>query len=81
MSCGHDKNGGRYSTVAELPLAVVHEVNIRWERAKINLAELAKKRWQDGLSIDQLQEIFGYRKTAIKTHLRKIREEGNYCHI
>ena len=43
------------------------------ERPKINLAELAKKRWIDGWSVQQLGDEWGYKRTSIKAYLRRLR--------
>ena len=55
------------------------EIRVMWERPKINLAELAKKRWIDGWSVKQLGDEWGYKRTSIKAYLRNLRngEIGN----
>ena len=44
-----------------------------WERPKINLAELAKKHWIDGWSVEQLGDKWGHKRTSINTYLRRLR--------
>ena len=45
-----------------------------WERPKINLAELAKKHWIDGWSVEQLENKWGYKRTSVKSYLRRLRQ-------
>ena len=45
-----------------------------WERPKINLAELAKKHWIDRWSVEQLGNKWGYKRTSIKSYLRRLRQ-------
>ena len=61
--------------VVEPVLTTFQEVGIRWERPKINLAELAKKR-REGLTVEKLCQVFGLGRTAIKGHLRQLRTGG-----
>ena len=49
------------------------EIRVMWERPKINLAELAKKRWIDGWSVKELGNEWGYKRTSIKAYLRRLR--------
>ena len=65
-------NGGRRDIVAELT-TTPREVKIMWERPKINLAELAKKHWIDGWSVEQLGDKWGYKRTSINAYLRRLR--------
>ena len=44
-----------------------------WERPKINLAELPKKHWIDGWSVEQLGDKWGHKRTSINAYLRRLR--------
>ena len=55
------------------PTTTPREVQIMWERPKINLAELAKKHWIDGWSVEQLGNKWGYKRTSINAYLRRLR--------
>ena len=46
---------------------------MQWERPKINLAELAKKRWIEGWPIEKLAKEFDYKQTTIRVALRRLR--------
>ena len=56
------------------PTTTPREVKVMWERPKINLAELAKKHWIDGWSVEQLGNKWGYKHTSIKAYLRRLRQ-------
>jgi hypothetical protein len=51
---------------------VCKEYAISWRRQEFNLAELAKLRWVDNWTMDQLTRHFGIGSTAIKERLQKI---------
>ena len=65
--------GGRDAKVVEPLLTTPREVRVQWERPKINLAELAKKR-REGLTVQELGQYFGRGRTTIKGYLKKVRE-------
>ena len=66
------KKRSRKDIVVE-PTTTPKEVKIMWERPKINLAELAKKHWIDGWSVEQLGDKWGYKRTSINAYLRRLR--------
>ena len=66
------QNSRRRGVVVE-PTTTPREVRVVWERPKINLAELAKKRWIDGWSVEQLGNESGYKRTSIKAFLGRPR--------
>ena len=52
---------------------IAHEIRVQWERSKINLVELAKKRWIEGWPIEKLAQEFDYKKMTIQAALRRLK--------
>jgi hypothetical protein len=55
---------------------VVKSYLVRWKNAKTNLTALARKRWIEKASIENLCNEFGRRRTAIRDSIRTIRSVG-----
>ena len=62
------KFGARRPRVEE-PLSWAVAYPIQWRESRVDLAELARLRWINGLSVKQLAKEFGRTEYAI----------GNYC--
>ena len=65
--------GGPTFKLAEEILTTAREVRIGWEKPKINLVELAKRRWTDGLTREALAREFDCSVTTISVKLREAR--------
>lgn len=64
--------------VRELPLLVRVDLNIQWERPKLDLAELARKRWIEKWSVSRMAGYFGRSPETIQMHICKLRKgEGS----
>lgn len=59
--------------IVEEPLAWVEEYPIQWRELKLDLAELAKLRWIQGLSRQEQAERFGKTECAIQNYFQDLR--------
>lgn len=64
--------GARQAKVEE-PLAWVEEYPIQWREPRVDLAELAKLRWIEGLSRQELAERYGKTTVAIQNYFQQLR--------
>ncbi|MCY4643415.1 MAG: hypothetical protein OXB88_02255 [Bacteriovoracales bacterium] len=72
ISILYKMNGWRGGRMVE-PLTISREVKVRWEKAQINLVELAKRRWVDGCSFEQLAHEVQRSVITVKGYLRRLR--------
>lgn len=68
------KNGARQAKVEE-PLALAEEYPIQWREPRVDLAELAKLRWIEGLSRQELAERYGKTIIAIQNYFQELRRK------
>lgn len=66
------KTGDLRHTVEE-PLGWVEEYPIQWREPSLNLAELAKLRWEDGLKINEIARKLGRTESCIKNGILRTR--------
>lgn len=64
--------GARRPILEEL-LAWVEEYPIQWREPRLDLAELAKLRWIQGLSRQELAERYGKTECAIQNYFQDLR--------
>ena len=64
---------GAHGPIVEEPLAWAEEYPIRWRVLRLNLAELAKLRWIDRLSTEELAKHFGKTLYAIENYYEAVR--------
>lgn len=67
--------GARGAKVEE-PLAWAEEYPIQWREPRIDLAELAKLRWIEGFSRQELAEKYGKTPTAIQNYFQVLRRKN-----
>jgi hypothetical protein len=61
--------------VVELPNAI-KKVPIKWKKLKINLEDLAKPRWIDGLTIPQICYALARSRSTVQVSIRTLRNGG-----
>jgi hypothetical protein len=71
LSLIHNKKNDAPGAIVEEPLCWVEEYPIRWREPKIDLAELAKLRWFEGLSRKELASRYGKSESAIQNYLQE----------
>lgn len=64
--------GARQAKVEE-PLAWAEEYPIQWREPRVDLAELAKLRWIEGLSRQELAKRYGKTTIAIQNYFQELR--------
>ena len=67
--------GARRPRVEE-PLSWTEEYQIQWREARIDLAELARLRWIEGLSRKELAMRFGKTEVAIQNYFQLLRRKN-----
>ena len=55
------------------PLTVEDEYEAAWKRVRLDTNELARLRFSEGWTVNQLMAHFGHSRTAIKRELRQLR--------
>ena len=70
-------NGARRSILDE-PLTRAEEYPIEWRELRVDLAELAKLRWIEGLSRKELAERYGRTEMAVQNYFQALRRK-NFC--
>jgi hypothetical protein len=68
-------NGARHTRVEE-PLSWAEEYPIQWREPLFDLAELAKRRWIEGLSRKELARVYGRTECAIQNHFQELKRRG-----
>ncbi len=68
--------GDRRCRVDE-PLAWVEEYPIQWRDPKLDLGELARLRWIEGLSQKELARRLGRSKSGIQRYDKKLKQLGS----
>ena len=68
-------NGGSDLQVIELPDAI-KTVLVRWNRAKIDLTELARLRWIEKMTLSKICQKVGMARSAVQVSTRTIRNCG-----
>lgn len=68
-------NGARGPKVHELPLLVELKYQIQWERLKVDLTELAKKRYFDRWSVARLATHFDRSPETIQMYLCRMKKD------
>ena len=66
--------GARGPKVHELPLVVSIRYQIQWERSKLDLAELARKRWIEKWSVLKMAKHFKRSPETIQMHICHLRK-------
>ncbi len=67
--------GARHTRVEE-PLSWAEEHPIQWREPLFDLAELAKRRWIEGLSRKELARAYGKTECAIQNHFQELKRKG-----
>ena len=67
-------SGDRYLNLGEQTLIIPQDVKTQWEKAKIDLVVLAKRRWRDGRTIKELTQNFGVSRTTVKRNLVNLKK-------
>ena len=67
-------NGARGPKVHELPLVVSIRYQIQWERSKMDLAELARKRWIEKWTIPRIAKHFDRSPETIQMYICQFRK-------
>jgi len=57
-------------------LSWVEEYPIQWREPKIDLAELAKRRWIEGMSRKELAQVYGKSESGIQNHFQELKRRG-----
>ena len=68
-------SGARRPIVGE-PLCWVEEYPIEWREPRIDLGELAKLRWIEGFSRNELAERYGRTEMAIQNYFQALKRKG-----
>ena len=68
--------GGCRPILVELHDEVLTNQKVQWRRSKVNLMELAKRRWIDKWSIKRLSKQFDRKPDTIKMYLGRLRSGG-----
>ncbi len=66
------RNGARRTRVDE-PLCWAETYPIQWREPRVDLAELAKLRWIEGLSRKELAGRFGRTEIAVQNYIQELR--------
>jgi biotin operon repressor len=69
------RSGTRDVQVVEPPDAI-RTVLVRWKSVKIDLTKLAKLRWVEKRSVQEIGELTGKRRSTIQTSMRTLRKNG-----
>ncbi len=69
------RSGARDPKVHELPLLVELKYQIQWERLKVDLTELAKKRYFDRWSVAKLSIYFDRSPETIQMYLCRMKKD------
>ncbi|MFN7905106.1 MAG: hypothetical protein ACK5P5_07975 [Pseudobdellovibrionaceae bacterium] len=64
---------GARRPIVEEPLAWAEQYPIQWREPRVDLAELAKLRWIEGLSRKELAQKYGKTAVAIQNYFQELR--------
>ena len=59
------------------PLTLTRLYEVQWFRAKIDLSELARKRWIYNFSYKKIADALGLSPVTIGQHLRRMKKEND----
>lgn len=69
------RDGARRSIVEE-PLSWAEEYPIQWREPRVDLADLARLRWIEGFSTQELMKRYGRTQYAIENYYQNLRLKG-----